>query len=490
MSKDFQTEKDIGTERYTFSFTIRDSPAAFINASSWGREDYIKSLSESFRVGDCVIIENPLVQTKDVEREEKFNPSTPSYYKLLISEVHSLVKICSRYEADTSLLAVLHVPTKDLHDYYSLGDIVANGQSLNGKIINVLAAVRSVGEIKSFTTSDKRKGQRCEVKLFDDAVDSFALMCWSNECIQLAQTWIPRETVLFASEIRINYDSFRNSMVATVVSKTIFTINPDMPEAQALLSYARDCSENGAFVEENDEISADLAKLETIMDVYTVQQIKDRALQGAVKNNPLYGIVFAYISMLNIDANVSKIVRDRCSRCHYLVTDSSEGCTYTFCNEMSADPKSVFTSLDLRVDITDHTGTLPCNLSGSVAEDTLSCTVDGFFNLTEDQKTSLKWNFLLERCKIYLKEILWHGVGVSVKEAVNRAHRRPYRDGETAILQVQPILNPYSMVQPIVVSKGSPSGISMSTDAGNGRLSPCAYRHGSPPGKGSVATSA
>ena len=29
-------------------------------------------------------------------------------------------------------------------DYYSLGDIVANGHSLDGKIINVLAAVRSV----------------------------------------------------------------------------------------------------------------------------------------------------------------------------------------------------------------------------------------------------------------------------------------------------------------------------------------------------------
>lgn len=44
---------DIGSERYTFGFTIRDSPAYFINVSSWGREEYIRSLSESFRVGDC-----------------------------------------------------------------------------------------------------------------------------------------------------------------------------------------------------------------------------------------------------------------------------------------------------------------------------------------------------------------------------------------------------------------------------------------------------
>ncbi|XP_077130538.1 meiosis-specific with OB domain-containing protein [Ranitomeya variabilis] len=401
--KGFPDRKNIGLERYTFSFTVRDSPSAFINASCWGREEYIKSLSESFRIGDCVIIENPLVQTKDVEKEEKFNPSTPSYYKLLISEIHSLVTIRSKHDTDNSLLSLLLIPPKDPNDYYSLGDIVANGQSLNGKIINVLAAVRWVGEIKSFTTSDKRKGQRCEVKLFDDSVDSFAMICWDNESIQLAQSWIPRETVLFASEIRINYDSFRNSMVATVVSKTIFTTNPDMPEAFALLRYARDCAESRLFVEENEDPFGEPIKLESIKDVYTVRQIKERALQSTDKNNPVYGIAFAFVTKMNIDSTIDKIVRNRCSQCHYPVSDLSKGCTYTFCTETSADLKSVFTTLDLQVDISDHTGTLSGNLSGVAAEDTLSCTVDGFFNLTENQKTSLKWNFLLERCKIYLK---------------------------------------------------------------------------------------
>ncbi|NXX01212.1 MEIOB protein, partial [Larus smithsonianus] len=75
--RSFPDRKNIGSERYTFSFTVRDSPTYFINVNSWGREEYIRSLSESFRVGDCVIIENPLVQSKEAEREEKFNPVTP-----------------------------------------------------------------------------------------------------------------------------------------------------------------------------------------------------------------------------------------------------------------------------------------------------------------------------------------------------------------------------------------------------------------------------
>lgn len=55
-----------------------------------------------------------------------------------------MVKICSRYEAGTQLLSLLHLPVKDRQDFYSLGDIVANGQSLDGRIINVLAAVKFV----------------------------------------------------------------------------------------------------------------------------------------------------------------------------------------------------------------------------------------------------------------------------------------------------------------------------------------------------------
>ncbi|NXJ84340.1 MEIOB protein, partial [Trogon melanurus] len=142
----FPDRRNIGSERYTFSFTKKNSPAYFINVQSWGREEYIRSLSESFRVGDCVTIKKTLVQSKESEREEKFNKKTPSCYKLLLSENHSVVKTSSCYETDTKLLSLLHLPVKDPQDYYSLGDITANGQSLDGRILNVLAAVMSVGQ--------------------------------------------------------------------------------------------------------------------------------------------------------------------------------------------------------------------------------------------------------------------------------------------------------------------------------------------------------
>ncbi|KAL4675918.1 hypothetical protein H8959_010063 [Pygathrix nigripes] len=400
--KGFPDRKNIGSERYTFSFTIRDSPAHFVNAASWGKEDYIKSLSDSFRVGDCVIIENPLIQRKEIEREEKFSPATPGHCKLLLSENHSTVKVCSSYEVDTKLLSLIHLPVKESHDYYSLGDIVANGHSLNGRIINVLAAVKSVGEPKYFTTSDRRKGQRCEVRLYDETESSFAMTCWDNESILLAQSWMPRETVIFVSDVRISFDKFRNCMTATVISKTIITTNPETPEANILLNFIRENKETNVLDDEIESYFKESINLSTIVDVYTVEQLKGKALKNEGKADPFYGILYAYISTLNIDDETTKVVRNRCSTCGYIVNEASNMCT--ICNKNSLDFKSVFLSFDMLIDLTDHTGTLhSCSLTGSVAEETLGCTVNEFLAMTDEQKTALKWQFLLERSKIYLK---------------------------------------------------------------------------------------
>nr|XP_042139769.1 meiosis-specific with OB domain-containing protein isoform X3 [Peromyscus maniculatus bairdii] len=381
--KGFPDRKNIGSERYTFSFTIRDSPDHFVNVSSWGSEDYIRPLSESFKVGECVIIENPLIQRKETEREEKFSPATPSNWKLLLSENHSMVKVCSPYEVDTKLLSLIHLPVKESRDYYSLADIVANGHSLDGRIINVLAAVRSVGEPKYFTTSDRRKGQRCEVKLFDETEPSFTMTCWDNESILLAQSWMPRETVIFASDVRINFNKFQNCMAATVISKTIITTNP----------------------------------VNSVVDVYTVEQLKVKALRNEGKADPFYGILYAYISTLNIDDEITKVVRNRCSGCGYIVNEASNTCT--ICEKDSSKLQSFFLGFDVLVDLTDHTGTLhSCSLTGSIAEGTLGCTINEFLAMTSEQKTKLKWQFLLERSKIYVKLILSHRARGGLKVSI------------------------------------------------------------------------
>ncbi|XP_074518865.1 meiosis-specific with OB domain-containing protein [Halichoeres trimaculatus] len=395
--KSFPDRKNIGEDRYTFGFTVKDSPDFFINVTAWGHDAYIIGLSNSFNVGDCVTIENPLVTNKDPEKGDRFCPTTPSLYRLLVTEAHSQVRLCADIDTINRLLPLIHFPVKDPGDFYSLGDIVANGKKLDGTVINILAAVKSMGELKQFTTSDGRKGQRLEVKLFDDSVSSFPLICWDREAIQLIQTLIPKETVLFIAEAKISFDSFRNGMTATVSSKTIITVNPDTREASLLFSYAKEMSESGAL--DQDDKPEDVP-VESITDVYTVHQLKQKAHET---QEAFFGITYSFISKLDLDSSVSKVVKTRCTKCKFQVTQDAQSCT----NQLCPGRDQVFsasTGFDLLVDLSDHTGTLQvCTIRSPVAEKTLSCTTEEFIRLTDDERTAMKWKFLLERCKIYVK---------------------------------------------------------------------------------------
>uniref|UniRef100_A0A3B4WNS1 Meiosis specific with OB-fold n=1 Tax=Seriola lalandi dorsalis TaxID=1841481 RepID=A0A3B4WNS1_SERLL len=352
--KSFPDRKNIGTDRFTFSFTIRDSPDFFINVTSWGNGGYINGLSNSFSIGDCVTIENSLVTNKDPEKGDRFCPTTPSHYRLLVTEAHSQVNLCADTDTVDRLLPMIHLPVKDSTDFYSLGDIEANGQRLDGSVINILAAVKSIGEPKQFTTSDGRKGQRLEVKLFDDSVSSFPLVCWDREVIQLVQTWIPKETVLFIADAKIGFDSFRSCMAATVNSKTIITVNP----GKILHLYNRG--------------SDTTIHLDSINDVYTVSQLKQKAWENP---EAFFGITYSFISRLDLDSSVSKVIRTQCSRCKIQVSEDAQSCVNELCPGRD-QALSTTTGFYLLVDFTDHTGTLhACTLRSPVAEKTLGCTI-------------------------------------------------------------------------------------------------------------------
>ncbi|KAK2820819.1 hypothetical protein Q5P01_023778 [Channa striata] len=397
--KSFPDRKNVGRDRFTFGFTVRDSPDFFINVTAWGNDGYINGLSNSFNTGDCVVIENALVAHKDPQKDERFYPSTPSFYKMLVTEAHSQVCLCADMDIIDKLLPLIHLPVKDSRDFYSLGDIVANGRRLDGTVINILAAMKMIGEPKQFTTSDGRKGQRLEVKLFDDSVSSFPLVCWDREAIQLMQTLIPRESVLFIADAKISFDSFRNGMAATVNTKTIITVNPDTREASLLFNYAKQVSESGTL--DQDEKPEDVS-VDSITDVYTVSQLKQKARDTP---EPFFGITYSFISKLDLDSSVSKVIKMRCSRCKFQLTGDAQSCMNQLCPGRD-QPFSAMTGFDLLVDFTDHTGTLhACTLRSPVAENMLGYTTEEFTSLSDDQRTAMKWKFLLERCKVYVKII-------------------------------------------------------------------------------------
>ncbi|XP_055032752.2 meiosis-specific with OB domain-containing protein isoform X3 [Misgurnus anguillicaudatus] len=380
-SRGFPDRKNVGSERFTFSFTLKDSPTDFINVSAWGTEEYIHGLSSHFQIGDCVVIENPLVVTKDYEKEERFCPSTPSVYRLLLTQTHSAIRICSDLETENRILPLYHMLIKDPGDFYSLRDITANGKNLDGNILNILAAVQSVGEEKFFTKSDGRKGQS-----------------WDKETIQLVRTQTQRGTVLFIADARVTFDSFRSCMIATVTSKTIITIHPDTAEANQLYSCVRRLLENGDL--DQEVLPGESMPLDSISDVLTVSQLKARCQE---QTDAFHCITYGFITTLELDCSISKVIRNRCAKCKVEINEESQICSNAACPSQGQQTR-ITSSFHLLVDISDHTGTLKsCNLAGTVAEKTLGCTTEEFMYLSESKRTAMKWTFLLEKCKIYLQ---------------------------------------------------------------------------------------
>lgn len=97
----------------------------------------------------------------------------------MISEAHSQVYMCADTTTIDRLVPLIYRPVKDSRDFYSLGDILANGQSLDGSIINILAAVKSVG---METSTELFTGFKMKSFMFPDLVASvwvvFRLLCF------------------------------------------------------------------------------------------------------------------------------------------------------------------------------------------------------------------------------------------------------------------------------------------------------------------------
>jgi meiosis-specific with OB domain-containing protein len=169
---------------------------------------------------------------------------------------------------------------------------------------------------------------KCDVSVFDDSAPSFKIVLWDDEWINLAQSWIPKETIIFAADVRLSYDDWKKMMVATVISKSIVTVNPDTREAHNLHHYAQSVDLNNEEFGLGNGEKEQTMPLNQITAVYRVDQMKDEASRlEKSSNNTVYGIVYAFVSMLNIDDNIASVVARRCSRCHYCIGMDSEGCT-------------------------------------------------------------------------------------------------------------------------------------------------------------------
>ena len=232
------TRKD-GSERWVTGFTLRDSNTDMVNLTVWSSEEEAGRLAAEFRVGMVVELVRPRVQARDLGgREAAFSPQVTSPAQLVFQGGRTM--LCPHLGDATDLLNLLNIPSKASSTFLSINDIVTNSGALKGHFVDMLVAVRKVGEERKFVgkAGGGEKGVR-EVRLFDQTADSLLLKLWESEHRRLADAWLPREHVLFLADARIDWDDWRSSYVLTATSKTVVTVNPSTPEAEALVRYAQ-----------------------------------------------------------------------------------------------------------------------------------------------------------------------------------------------------------------------------------------------------------
>lgn len=410
--KSIISKKNPGTERHLVSFVVRDSPAGFVAVTCWGSERYIAEISNIYHTGDIVQLSNFQVLMKATDgSEEKFRPYTPLPFTFSLSENHSSITSYDGTDVDI-YQPLLHLPTKASNDYYSLEDIVANGQGLSGEHINILAILKKVGAVKDITTKTGRQTQRCELTLMDEGVATFPFIIWDKEAASMATTWTPYRTVLFVADARMSFDNYRSCMVATSDSKTIFTVNPDTQEAHSLYQYAQQCDS----AEEPEDDSKSDPPLEKITDKYTVSDVKSLMDNYQEHWKPTaHGVSCVYLSQFNTDTEDSNtVISYRCDKCKHPLTEKNgylcsnvDCCDGTLSLFETSDPPELDRAeLEYRipVSLTDHTGSLEhCYLYGSVAEHLMGIKVENFLKMDLENRTRIKWRFLMERCKVYFK---------------------------------------------------------------------------------------
>ncbi|KAL8601495.1 hypothetical protein ACOMHN_000437 [Nucella lapillus] len=425
------SKKNVGSERHLVSFTLRDSPSFFVNVTCWGNSDFIADVASNFEVGSVVKLKNVQVQPKAAdETDEKFKPWTPVSFQLNVSENHSSVESYTGWDSAT-YRDTLCIPTRPNNDYYTLEDISISGMALQGEHVNILAAIKKVGQIRYLTTKTGKQTKKCDVVLFDDTTASFCLDLWQSHA-DLSLLWTPFETVLFMADVKITYNTFKSAMVGSADSKTIFTMDPDTPEAHCLRQFLRTQDSSAVDMDygstgSSNDVDPDL---NSITEVLTVQQLKEKrnSMQQDMSSVPYYGILYAMVTSFNVDTNTADAVRKICNWCRKRVSLTEVGgtCTNPECsntmgyssssgnntmgyssssgNNATMSEGNFTTEYNIPVALSDHTGTVSfCHLQAAAADAVFTCLPQAFLGMTEEQRTNIKWQYLMEHCKVIFK---------------------------------------------------------------------------------------
>ncbi|KAK7792643.1 hypothetical protein R5R35_005103 [Gryllus longicercus] len=384
-------------QRAVWDITVRDSLEDFINVTFWGSLPHLNGLADLFHVGDVVDIINAKISVRTTN--DNFRPFVSSPFQLTMSDSNGKI---IHHEGDdcTTFFELKNYPTKPITNIFTIADIHSKGAHIGNETVDLLVAVRSVDPMRTITTKDGRKMINRVVIVMDYTSDELPFQIWNSDIVQLADSWKPRDTVLFLADVRIEWNLYKRCFIAVDRSSTIITENPNVAEAEALRNYAWNTPTHANAI--LDKLANSIVDPASVRQVMTIQQVLDRCKfnseDGSSGDDSQFtALIYCLITHMDLDGSAPMVVT-KCNSCELPV--ENELCMNSECRVGNGSFRgSIETSFDLRVSLTDHTGSLEfCRLNGLSAERVLKCTAKQFSSMSLENKTQLKWTLLLERC--------------------------------------------------------------------------------------------
>jgi len=415
-SDDQTDQQPIQNVRAGFSITIRDLSGTWINCTVEACAQRLLAVFDELHIGDTIIGRNLSVQQKCSSKAYvEYNPDTASDAHLIADlDLDSVdIEVINNENGADEMMSLLNVPTKDCNDYYSLSDLTMDTKEMSdndGKILNILACVKRVGKVSEITTKYGSIVKKREIKVFDTTSPLFHVNLWGDENSFIADFWTPQETILFLSDVRLAYDKYKNQVTCSTTSKTVITQNPDTQQGKALHNFAKKIQGRiNNFDDENEEKDLTETKESTIENV-TISQLKHLIkTANADLESSTSCTTYAYISILNIDAENGNSVSKVCSICKKRVDNTTAGCTNFDCVQSSLtgnrdSDTTFFYRYTVNCTISDHTGSLEnCSITNKALENIITYPAEQFKNLDTDQRCMIKSDLTFEMMKILIK---------------------------------------------------------------------------------------
>lgn len=310
-----------------------------------------------------------------------------------------------------------------------------------------------VREIVLYDIQDHRKSS-CQM----------VLKLWDYDLIQIADNWIPGKEILLLNEVRVDLKKSSNNTIystsnvsttdlyLTASSRTIIVFNPELPLATVDSHKAINVDINNN--ENSNKVQKCTFPNEFQESRYTISEIQlkkenDKENHGRTKyqcNSFLSDqrtkkvVTVGYLNQM-VSPFFEKFCKSSSKRLHdegvkdmlipgpfgdqqqvfdlrtnlsndNLVTvfgylsnlnpTAEDAIHYKYSNNFSTGNKLMEKSYNLKADVYDGTGSINCQLSNETANNIFGA-VDSFEQMTDEEKTSFRWEYLMTPVKVDLK---------------------------------------------------------------------------------------